>query len=380
LIDTILQNLPIPEIYIQIKTNKEGKTKYVVVDGQQRMRAILDFIAGEYALLEAESPEYKGKEFKDLTDGLKEEFWSYSIVTRELQTNNTEEVKEIFRRLNKYVVPLNEQELRNATYGGHFIGIINQIAEKDDFWAEHKIVTPTDIKRMLDAEFISELFIAMLNGIQQKDQESINGFYKQYDQNFTDKDDIRREFEATKKMIQKIFGDNFIKTRWHKKSDFYSLFITFRELLKTYHLPQDRYEEIKTCLIKFASEVDSKSKSDIDTRVKDYAENVNRRSTDKAAREKRYNIVRELMIPFLISKDIRRNFNDEERRIAWARSKDKKCVICGKVVDDWADYHLDHITPHSKGGKTELKNSQITHKSCNIKKSNKTSATLFDGF
>src|SRR5208337_2631977 len=118
LIDTILQNLPIPEIYIQIKTNKEGKTKYVVVDGQQRMRAILDFIAGEYALLEAESPEYKGKEFKDLTDGLKEEFWSYSIVTRELQTNNTEEVKEIFRRLNKYVVPLNEQELRNATYGG----------------------------------------------------------------------------------------------------------------------------------------------------------------------------------------------------------------------------------------------------------------------
>ncbi len=34
------------------------------------------------------------------------------------------------------------------------------------------------------------------------------------------------------------------------------------------------------------------------------------------------------------------------------------------------DYELDHILPHSKGGKTELKNSQITHKTCNAKKSN----------
>lgn len=33
---------------------------------------------------------------------------------------------------------------------------------------------------------------------------------------------------------------------------------------------------------------------------------------------------------------------------------------------------LDHIIPHSKGGKTELQNAQITHKSCNAQKSKKT--------
>src|SRR4030042_1054351 len=122
LIDTILNNMPMPEVYIQIETDKEGQTKYIVVDGQQRIRAILDYIEGEYALLEDEcTTQYANKEFKDLPDGVKKDFWSYQVVTRELITNNLNEVKEIFRRLNKYVMPLNEQELRNATYGGHFI-------------------------------------------------------------------------------------------------------------------------------------------------------------------------------------------------------------------------------------------------------------------
>jgi len=52
LIDTILKQLPVPEIYIQVKTDKDGNTKYIVVDGQQRIRSILEFIEGEYTLVE----------------------------------------------------------------------------------------------------------------------------------------------------------------------------------------------------------------------------------------------------------------------------------------------------------------------------------------
>ena len=64
LIDTILSGLPVPEVYIQIKTDKDGNTKQIVVDGQQRIRSILDFIEGEYEILEEESLEFGGKEFK----------------------------------------------------------------------------------------------------------------------------------------------------------------------------------------------------------------------------------------------------------------------------------------------------------------------------
>jgi len=105
--------------------------------------------------------------------------------------------------------------------------------------------------------------------------------------------------------------------------------------------------------------------------VREYVENVEKRTTHKATRQRRYEIIRSLFIPFLIARDTRRAFNDEERRIAWVLSADKKCAICGKTVE-LKDYELDHIVPHSKGGKTELKNAQITHKSCNVKKSNKT--------
>lgn len=52
-------------------------------------------------------------------------------------------------------------------------------------------------------------------------------------------------------------------------------------------------------------------------------------------------------------------------------STDKKCAVCGKAIANYVDYELDHKSPHSKGGKTELRNAQITYKVCNGQKSNK---------
>jgi hypothetical protein len=378
LIDTVLRGFPVPEIFIQVKTDKDGNTRYIVVDGQQRIRSILEFIDGEYSLLEEECQEYGGKEFKDLSNGTRRDFWDYALVTRELKTQSESEVKSVFLRLNKNVVPLNNQELRNAMYGGHFISMVNSIAEEDDFWAENKVVSPSQIKRMLDAEFISELFIAMMHGIQKKETKDIDGFYLKYDQAFPDKLDWKKKFDATENKISEIFNGELVRCRWHHQPDFYSLSIAVYDLSQTYYFPEERYEEIRKRLLDFVSEVDkyirlSTSKSD-DELVAEYIENVERATADKETRQKRYEIIRTILIPFLVAKDARRDFNEEERRIAWALSKDKKCVLCRKTVD-WPDYQLDHKQPHSKGGKTELRNSQITHKSCNINKSNKTTAS-----
>ena len=43
LIESILLELPVPEIYMQLKTDPSGKSEYIVVDGQQRISAILEF-------------------------------------------------------------------------------------------------------------------------------------------------------------------------------------------------------------------------------------------------------------------------------------------------------------------------------------------------
>ena len=374
LIDTILRQLPVPEIFIQVKTDKDGNTEYIVVDGQQRIRSILEFIEGGYSLDEEECPIYPDKEFKDLPTEVRKNFWDYALVTRELKTQNTDDVKNIFLRLNKYVYPLNDQELRNAIYGGHFISMVNAMAEEDDFWADNRIVRPSEIKRMLDAEFISELFIAMMHGIQQKEQAEIDGFYRMYDTTFTDREERLKEFKAVENRIDEILGDYLQNTRWRQKVDFYSLFIAFHALSKTYYFPEERHDEIKEKLINFANEVDKHvriaEKVAKDPLVREYVENVEKRTTHKSTRQRRYEIVRDLLIPFLIARDGRRNFNEDERRIKWALSGDKKCAICGKEVE-WDNYQVDHIVPHSKGGKTELRNSQITHKSCNVKKANR---------
>lgn len=45
------------------------------------------------------------------------------------------------------------------------------------------------------------------------------------------------------------------------------------------------------------------------------------------------------------------------------------CGICTEAIE--GQYHIDHIMPLSKGGKHIQDNLQVTHPSCNLRKSNK---------
>ena len=50
LIDSILRSYPIPEIYLQERVNDKGESQFIVVDGQQRLRTVLDFIYNECSI------------------------------------------------------------------------------------------------------------------------------------------------------------------------------------------------------------------------------------------------------------------------------------------------------------------------------------------
>ncbi|MCB0540030.1 MAG: HNH endonuclease [Chitinophagales bacterium] len=47
------------------------------------------------------------------------------------------------------------------------------------------------------------------------------------------------------------------------------------------------------------------------------------------------------------------------------------CLICGKTPKDGIKLHIDHITPHSKGGLTVFNNLRTLCNECNIGRSNK---------
>ena len=129
-----------------------------------------------------DSPTYAEMTFDDLTADQKKKIYSYSFVVRQLPEMSDQELREIFSRLNRNNVVLNSQELRQATYWGQFIQTMNEISE-DDIWRELGIFTANDVKRMLDVEFISELTIAAIHGVQNK-KLTLDKYYEMYEGEF----------------------------------------------------------------------------------------------------------------------------------------------------------------------------------------------------
>ncbi len=90
--------------------------------------------------------------------------------------------------------------------------------------------------------------------------------------------------------------------------------------------------------------------------------------TDSAAnRTRRREILANLLFSIFNFKDDQRLFTPEQRRIIWNTDEKRTCAVCGKEVR-WGDVSIDHILAHTRGGKTTLRNAQLTHKRCNSKK------------
>lgn len=76
---------------------------------------------------------------------------------------------------------------------------------------------------MLDVEFISEVAVAHLYGLQNK-KTSLDRFYKDFESEFPDRDEVERTFATVLGEIDQIL-DWPTTTRWSKKTDFYTLFL-----------------------------------------------------------------------------------------------------------------------------------------------------------
>lgn len=116
LIDTILLGYPIPKVYIRTTFDTETQVGIRdVVDGQQRLRAVLEFSRNQLTI-NRRSEHFRGKKYSDLTSDQKRSFLGYSIGVDHLISATDDIVLEVFSRLNSYTVTLNGQEKRNAQY------------------------------------------------------------------------------------------------------------------------------------------------------------------------------------------------------------------------------------------------------------------------
>jgi hypothetical protein len=290
LIDTILNGLPIPELYMQDMSDEIGQEEHIIVDGQQRIRAVLDFITGNFSLDGSDvSASWRGRSFEELTADQKKSIYNYKFVVRVLPSElGDQEIRSVFSRINKNVVNLNDQELRNATYSGRFISTIQRLADSEPFWSTSGIFTANDHRRMLDHEFISELAVSFLHGLQNK-KDKLDQYYRQYEEFFDREDELISAFSITISEIQRVMP-NISSTRWKKRSDFYTLFNEFMDRRERFPLPVAEARALGARIEIFGSEVENVLRLDddqtgqIDRNVVSYARNVSRAASDRANR------------------------------------------------------------------------------------------------
>jgi hypothetical protein len=138
------------------------------------------------------------------------------------------EVRQMYSRVNKYVKPLNKQELRRADFPGDFLNISEELALLDNF-DDFKIFTPANRRRMADVEFVSELLALMIRQKPLDKKEQLDAVYEEY-MNWTEpqRDETIKYFNEILNDCQHIFGENELaavsSTRFRQKADFYSLF------------------------------------------------------------------------------------------------------------------------------------------------------------
>ena len=98
LIDTIIKGIPIPKIYIK-SVMHNGNTYRVVIDGQQRLTAILKFVKNKLRLSKPYSGEYEGSLFSDLPDEVQNEILRYKIDINEIFNPSEEEIRDLYSRV-----------------------------------------------------------------------------------------------------------------------------------------------------------------------------------------------------------------------------------------------------------------------------------------
>jgi hypothetical protein len=154
LIESLLLNIPIPVLYFA----EDDDGTRVVVDGQQRLRAIEEFVSGQYPLRKLEVlSDLNGKRWTDLTP--KE---SRSILNRTLRcvvisANSPPTLRfEMFERLNTGGMPLNDQELRNCVFRGSLNLLLHELV-REPLWLEVVDRTEADF-RMRHEELVLRFF------------------------------------------------------------------------------------------------------------------------------------------------------------------------------------------------------------------------------
>ena len=370
LMDTIIRGYDIPKLYM--RQISKSPQKFEVVDGQQRLRSIWSFMAGEFRVSkdadDVEGHKIANCRYDELPLEIRSLFDVYPLDVVVMADSEEDEVREMFLRLQNGT-SLKAQEKRNAMPGEMRIFVKNL--------TEHEVFSksvPFANNRYTHDHIAAQITLIELSGgpVNIKDKD----LNRMYEENvvFNISNPKAKKVKRTLDYMQKIFPT---KTPELERYSFISLYILVSNLLEKFVIT-NREHEIFEWFIEFEQyrrDQEILPEDQCDSEIISYHEKVSH-STDAIDSLQWRNefLTKKLFekIPDIEQKDDQRMFTHEQRMAIYRR--DKGCcqvkIHCQGEKCDWDNWQADHIIAWSNAGKTTVKNGQVACSACNASKSN----------
>lgn len=238
LIESFIMNIPVPPLFVY----ESDLAKYEVMDGQQRITAVLEFYTNIYALEGLQQwPELNGRIYdklpSEIRKGIDRRSISYIVLLKESAATGEEETllrQQVFERLNTGAVKLSHQEIRNSLYQGKFNKLLLEVARNPLYRGAWGVPTYTpDEEQKLSDELAKNKNYIMMRDVEialrffalrhaEHYQRGMKGFLDLYmvrSRSFSD-DDInflKSLFDRTMELAHSVFQEALFKP-WEPKS------------------------------------------------------------------------------------------------------------------------------------------------------------------
>lgn len=388
LIDSIFRKYPIPPIFLhEIRSMGLGgneSIRYEIIDGQQRIRALVNFHSDKFPLLDPKDGKLRlpnsmrdlpapwGKRrISDLDENLRKEFKSKKLDVFVIsQLVKADEIRDLFIRLQSGTA-LSRQQVRDAWPGA--VGpFIEQLAGKLNRAPSVSLFKQIDRRGMRnesesdqydsDRQFCAQLlclFLARERDLHSQQSIAASDLDKVYHENTlfdVDGKTARRFRDALEKTgdVFKAASDRTARDhdqrikRTFKKLDVIAAFLLISDLS---HNEQFKFDQRFTSTL--AEHIVGSS-----------GLQATGRSTSGPAIAKYYDEWRAKVIDKIdIRLDPKRLFDDSDKHVIYNQAKGR-CGRCGDVVDH-SEAEYDHFpVAHTLGGKTVPENGRLVHAAC----------------
>lgn len=408
LADSVVRGVPIGAITLYAD-DASGYDQYEVIDGKQRLSALLDFLADDFQIKtstiasagldddefdldnDSVTNECHGRLFTEFPQPRRMAMLQYKLPVFVVRGSRSDAIRS-FTRMNQSSYSLKPQEIRNAFFNDsdYLRKSISLAEELESFVAEGAppffvglgVMSKDAHLRMQDIQFISELILLVLEGPQHR-RDTLDGAYELY--RTVTGASARRLDEAGQRVgvaIQQIntLAEGRILQSYHFPSscehDFYGLVGALDEHGRLTDAQMESVGgELMSVISAFRRQVvqfiervrdgGAISADEFGELVEQYGRGfLGGQINGKERRRERIKIWKTIIDEVVATLDVNSSFSDIQRRVIWARSEDKVCARCGLPVE-WADFHAGHIKAHAIGGRTVIENGQIEHSACN---------------